>query len=79
MPRARGMVGYMRDGYEAFRQPKFVCGCCEMKVFMVCGKAELILFNRSRNPDIDEQINDGLLHQWLPYSRACPCRFLVCG
>ena len=37
MPRARGMAAYVRDGHEAFRQPKFECGCCEMLVFMVCG------------------------------------------
>ena len=35
MPRARGMVAYVRDGYGAFRQPKFECGCCEMLVFRV--------------------------------------------
>ena len=29
MPRARGMAAYIRDGYGAFRQPKFECGCCE--------------------------------------------------
>ena len=27
MPRARGMVAYVRDGYGAFRQPNFECGC----------------------------------------------------
>ena len=27
MPRARGMAAYVRDGYGAFRQPKFECGC----------------------------------------------------
>ena len=32
MPRARGMAAYVRDGYGAFRQPKFECGCCEMLV-----------------------------------------------
>ena len=37
MPRARGMAAYVRDGYGAFRQPKFECGCCEMLFFMVCG------------------------------------------
>ena len=37
MPRARGMIAYVRDGYGAFRQPKFECGCCEMLVFRVCG------------------------------------------
>ena len=26
-PRARGMAAYVRDGYEAFHQPKFECGC----------------------------------------------------
>ena len=30
MPRASGMTAYVRDGYGAFRQPKFECGCCEM-------------------------------------------------
>ena len=37
MPRARGMAAYVRDGYGAFRQPKFECGCCELLVFRVCG------------------------------------------
>ena len=37
MPRARGMVAYVRDGYGAFHQPKFECGCCEMLVFRVFG------------------------------------------
>ena len=37
MPRARGMAAYVRDGYGAFRKPKFECGCCEMLVFRVCG------------------------------------------
>ena len=35
MPRARMMAAYIRDGYGAFRQPKFECGCCEMMVFRV--------------------------------------------
>ena len=29
MPRARGMAAYVRDGFGAFRQPKFECGCCD--------------------------------------------------
>ena len=37
MPRARGMAAYVRDGYGAFCQPKFECGCCKMLVFRVCG------------------------------------------
>ena len=27
IPWARGMAAYVRDGYGAFRQPKFECGC----------------------------------------------------
>ena len=37
MLRARGMAAYVRDGYGAFRQPKFGCGCYEMLVFRVYG------------------------------------------
>ena len=37
MPRARGIAAYVRDGYGAFRQPKFECGCCEMLVLEVYG------------------------------------------
>ena len=35
----RGMaeIANVRDGYGAFRQPKFECGCYEMPVFRVCG------------------------------------------
>ena len=37
IPRARRIAAYVRDGYGAFRQPKFECGCCEMLVSRVCG------------------------------------------
>ena len=37
LPRARGMAAYVRDGYGAFRQSKFECGCSEMMVVRVCG------------------------------------------
>ena len=33
MTRARGMAAYVRDGYGAFRQRKFECGCCEIMFF----------------------------------------------
>ena len=53
MPRARGMAAYVRDGYGAFRQPKFECGCCEMLVFRVCGVIQnLYVYNLYRNPDL---------------------------
>ena len=37
MPWVRGKATYVRDGYGAFRQPKFECGFCKMLVFRVCG------------------------------------------
>ena len=62
MPRARGMAVYVRDGYGAFRQPKFECGCCEMLVFRVCGvRQNLYVFSLYRNPDLDDRIFDCLL------------------
>ena len=62
MPRARGMAAYVRDGYRAFRQPKFECGCCEMLVFRVCGVGQnLYVYSLHRNPDLDDLIFDCLL------------------
>ena len=56
MPRARGMEAYERDGYRAFRQPKFECRCCKMQFFMVCGaRQNLYAFSLYRNPDLDEK------------------------
>ena len=52
MPRARRMAAYVRDGYGAFRQPKFECGCCEMLVLRICGVSlKLYALNFYRNPD----------------------------
>ena len=54
MPRARRRAAFVRDGYGAFRQPKFQCGCCEMLVFRVFGlKQNLYEYSFYRNPDID--------------------------
>ena len=62
MPRARGMAAYVRDGYGAFRQPKFECGCCEMLFFMACGvRQNLYVYSHYRNPDLDDRIFDCLL------------------
>ena len=61
MPRARGMAAYVRDGYGAFRQPKFECGCCEMLIFRVCGvRRNLYVFSLYRDPNLDERIFDCL-------------------
>ena len=62
MPRARGMAAYVRDGYGAFPQPKFECGCCEMLVFMdFVVRQNLYAYNLYRNPDRDYRIFDCLL------------------
>ena len=54
---ALGMAAYIRDGYGAFRQPKFECGCCEILVFRVSGVRQIFyLFSLYRNPYIDDQI-----------------------
>ena len=61
-PRARGMAAYVRDGFGAFRQPKFECGCCEMLFFRVSGvRQNLYVFSLYRNPDLDDRIFDCLL------------------
>ena len=60
--RARGLAAYIRDGYGAFRQPKFECGCYEMLVFGVCGvRQKLYVFSLYHNPDLDYRIFDCLL------------------
>ena len=62
MPRARGMAAFVRDGYGAFRQPKFQCGCCEMMFFRVYGvRQNLYVYSFYRNPDLDDRIFDCLL------------------
>ena len=51
------MAAYVQDGYRAFRQPKFKCGCCEMLLFRVCGvRPNLYLFSLYRNHDLDDLI-----------------------
>ena len=56
------MTAFVRDGYGAFHQPKFECGCCEMLVFMVCGaRQNFYAFSLYGNPDLDDGIYDCLL------------------
>ena len=56
------MAENARDGYGAFCQPKFECGCCKMLVFRVCGvRQNLYVFSLYRNPDQDDKICDCLL------------------
>ena len=59
---ARGRAAYVRDGYGAFCQPKFECGCCKMLVFRVCGSRQnFYMFCLYHNPDLDDRIYDCLL------------------
>ena len=62
MPEAQELVAYVRDGYGAFYRYIFVCGCCEMLVFRVCGaRQNLYACSIYRNPDSDDQIYECLL------------------
>ena len=62
LPRARGMAAYVRDGYGAFHQPKFECGCCEMLVPRICGlRQNFYVYSLYRNPHQDDRIYDCLL------------------
>ena len=62
MLRVRGMAAYVRDGYGAFCQPKFECGCCEMLFFRICGvRQNLYVFSLYSNPDLDDRFFDYLL------------------
>ena len=62
MPRARWMAAYVRDGYGAFRQPKFERGCCKMLVFRVCCvRQNLYVYSLYHYPDLDDRIFDFLL------------------
>ena len=81
MPRARGMAAYVRDGYGAFRQPKFECGCCEMLVFRVCGtRQNLYVYSLYRNPDLDDRIFDCLLASMAALqAEDVRASFPVCG
>ena len=78
LPRARGMAAYVRDGYEAFRQPKFECGCHEMLVVRVCGSRQnFYVYCLHRNPYQDDRIYDCLLTSMDV--RGCACLVPVCG
>ena len=62
LPRARGMAAYVRDGYGAFRQPKFSCNCCEMLVVRDGSlRQNFYVYCLYRNLDQDERIYNCLL------------------
>ena len=77
MPRARGMAAYVRDGYGAFRQTKFECGCCEMLIFRVCGVRQnlyVVLSKRQfsdRNRDVLMNVQSP--HKWWSTLKSALC------
>ena len=61
MTRVRGKAAYVRDGYGAFRQPKFEW-LLRNAVSRVRGaKQNFYVFSLCRNPDLDDRIFDCLL------------------
>ena len=53
--RACGMEAYVQDGYGAFPQPKFQCGCCEMLFFRDCGvRPNMYMNSLNHNTDLDD-------------------------
>ena len=48
MPRAQGIAEYVRDGYGAFREPKFERGCCEI-LLLLCLWQKLYVFSLCSN------------------------------
>ena len=75
-----GIAAYVRDGYGAFRQPKFEFGCCEMLVFVVCGERQnLYVFSVYRSSEKDGRIFDCLLTSMAAVQAEDVCAFPVCG
>ena len=51
MPRAREMAAYVPDGFGAFCEPKFKCGCCERLFWGVYSvRQNFYVFSLYRNP-----------------------------
>ena len=78
------MAAYVRDGYGAFHQTKFECGCCEMLVFRVFDvRQNLHVHSLYLNPDLDDLIFDCLLASMAEVLaedvRRTPYLFPVCG
>ena len=61
MSRARGMAAYVWDGYGAFHQIKFGCGCCEMFFRVRGARQNFYVFSLYRNSALDNQIFNCLL------------------
>ena len=68
------MAAYVGDGYGAFLQPKFECGCYEMLVFRVCGvRQNLFVISFYLNPYLDDRIFYCLLTSMAAYHAVDVC------
>ena len=57
-----GLTVYERDGFSAYRQRGYECGCCEvMVVRIVRSSHNFYAFGVYRNPDLSDKIFDCLL------------------
>ena len=82
LPRAICLAAYVRDGYGAFRQPIFECGCCQMLVVRVCGlRQNSYVYCLYRNPIQDDRIYDCLLTSMAAVQAedVRACLVPVCG
>ena len=60
--RFRGLVVYVRDGFSAYRQRNYECGCCEVIVVRISSSSQNFrVFGVYRNPDLSDKIVDCLL------------------
>ena len=58
----RGFALYVREGFSAYRQRSYECGCCEVIVVGICSSSHnFYVFSLYRNADLSDNIFDRLL------------------
>ena len=77
----RGMSVYVREGFNAFRQSTYECGCHELQVVRVCGRhINFYVFSVYRSPSRDDSIYDCLLNGMaLAQSNDAKASFVFVG
>ena len=57
--RFRGVALYMREGFSAYRQRSYECGCCEVIVVRFCrSNRNFHVIGVYRNPDLSDKLFD---------------------
>ena len=60
--RFRGLAVYVRDGFSAYRQRSYECGCCEVIVVKICSSTnDFYVFGVYRKLDLSDKNLDCLL------------------